>query len=83
MSSFLGRVGSRAGLAPGVKLSHTPLSVRYVSADDENPDLREYALFALRNLLHNNSENQAIVDTFQAEEHVGPTVVVRDLVGAK
>jgi hypothetical protein len=82
VSSFLGRVGSRAGLAPGVN-THTPLSVRYVSADNENPDLREYALFALRNLLHNNSENQAIVDTFQAEEHVGPTVVVRDLVGAK
>lgn len=49
----------------------------------KNPDLREYALFALRNLLHNNSENQAIVDTFQAEKHVGPAVVVRDLVGAK
>ena len=46
-------------------------------------DLREHALFALRNLLHNNTENQAVVDTFQAEEHVGPTVVVRDLVGAK
>jgi hypothetical protein len=34
-------------------------------------DLREHALFALRNLLHNNSENQAIVDTFRADEHVG------------
>jgi hypothetical protein len=47
----------------------------------KNPDLREYALFALRNLLHNNSENQAVVDTFQADEHVGPTVVVPDLLG--
>lgn len=30
-------------------------------------DLREHALFALRNLLHNNSENQAVVDTFRAQ----------------
>jgi len=51
--------------------------------DDRNPYLREYALFALRNLLHNNPENQAVVDTFHADEHVGPSVVVRDLVGAK
>ena len=35
------------------------------------PDLREHALFALRNLLHNNPENQAVVDTFRADEHVG------------
>jgi Spinocerebellar ataxia type 10 protein domain len=48
----------------------------------KTPDLREYALFALRNLLHNNSENQAVVNTFQADEHVGPDVVVRDI-GAK
>jgi hypothetical protein len=35
-------------------------------------DLREHALFALRNLLHNSSENQAVVDTFRAaDEHVG------------
>jgi len=27
--------------------------------------LREHALFALRNLLHNNTENQAVVDTFR------------------
>jgi hypothetical protein len=47
------------------------------------PDLREYAIFALRNLLHNNPENQAVVNTFQADdEHVGPSVVVRDLPGA-
>ena len=46
-------------------------------------DLREYAIFALRNLLHNNPENQAVVNTFQAAEHVGPNVVVRDHPGAK
>jgi len=33
--------------------------------------LREHAVFALRNLLHNNSENQAVVDTFRAEETRG------------
>jgi hypothetical protein len=48
------------------------------------PDLREYAIFALRNLLHCNPENQAVVDTFQTDdEHVVPNVVVRDLPGAK
>lgn len=52
--------------------------------DDRNPYLREHAIFALRNLLHNNPENQAVVNTFQ-DEHVGlgPNVVVRDLPGAK
>jgi hypothetical protein len=48
------------------------------------PDLREYAIFALRNLLYNSPENQAVVNTFQADdEHVGPSVVVRGLPGAK
>jgi len=40
--------------------------------DDRNPYLRENALFALRNLLHNNPENQAVVDTFRGDEHVEP-----------
>jgi Spinocerebellar ataxia type 10 protein domain len=47
------------------------------------PDLREHAIFALRNLLHNNPENQAVVNMFQSDEHVGPDVVLRDLAGAK
>ena len=48
------------------------------------PDLREHAIFALRNLLHNNPENQVVVNTFQPDERVGPSVVVRDLpAGAK
>lgn len=46
-------------------------------------DLREYAIFALRNILHNNPENQAVVNNFQTGEHVGPDVVVRELPGAK
>jgi len=32
--------------------------------------LREYAIFALRNLLHNNTENQAVVNAFQSDQHV-------------
>jgi len=31
------------------------------SADIARTDLREHAIFALRNLLHNNSDNQALV----------------------
>jgi spinocerebellar ataxia type 10 like protein len=65
-------------------LSHSTVSLhlRFGWADCENPDLREYAIIALRNLLHNSPENQAVVNTFQADKHVGPDVVVRDL-GAK
>ncbi|KAF8479771.1 spinocerebellar ataxia type 10 protein domain-containing protein, partial [Russula ochroleuca] len=60
-----------------------PVVLNLCAIDDRNPYLREYALFALRNLLHNNSENQAVVNTFQADKHVGPDVVVRDILGAK
>ncbi|KAH9995595.1 spinocerebellar ataxia type 10 protein domain-containing protein [Russula vinacea] len=42
-----------------------PVVLNLCAIDDRNPYLREYALFALRNLLHNNSENQAVVNTFQ------------------
>ncbi|KAI0305904.1 spinocerebellar ataxia type 10 protein domain-containing protein [Multifurca ochricompacta] len=38
--------------------------------DERNPYLREHALFTLRNLLHNNPENQVVVDGFRADEHV-------------
>ncbi len=37
----------------------------------DNPDLREYAIFALRNILHNNPENQAVVNAFQADKTRG------------
>jgi len=30
--------------------------------DERNPFLREHAIFTLRNLLHGNKENQALVD---------------------
>lgn len=84
--SILGRIGSRAVLllrcgyvTPPTERSSYVFTFRLIM---KTPDLREYALFALRNLLHNNSENQAVVNTFQADEHVGPDVVVRDI-GAK
>ncbi|KAH9066665.1 spinocerebellar ataxia type 10 protein domain-containing protein, partial [Lactarius vividus] len=48
-----------------------PVVLNLCVIDDRNPYLREHALFAVRNLLHNNSENKAVVDTFRADEHVG------------
>ncbi|KAI9464612.1 spinocerebellar ataxia type 10 protein domain-containing protein [Lactarius psammicola] len=48
-----------------------PVVLNLCVIDDRNPYLREHALFALRNLLHNNSENKAVVDTFRDDEHVG------------
>jgi len=48
-----------------------PVVLNLCVIDDRNPYLREHAVFALRNLLHNNSENQAVVDTFRAEETRG------------
>lgn len=47
-----------------------PVVLNLCVIDDRNPYLREHALFAMRNLLHNNSENKAVVDTFRADEHV-------------
>jgi len=42
-----------------------PVVLNLCIIDERNPYLREHALFALRNLLHNNTENQAVVDTFR------------------
>jgi hypothetical protein len=40
-------------------------------------DLREHAVFALRNILRDSPENQAVVDSFRADEHVvGGTTVM-------
>lgn len=35
------------------------------------PDLREHAIFALRNLLHGNAANQAVVEAIQPLQNVG------------
>ncbi|KAH9072125.1 spinocerebellar ataxia type 10 protein domain-containing protein [Lactarius deliciosus] len=37
-----------------------PVVLNLCVIDDRNPYLREHALFAMRNLLHNNSENKAV-----------------------
>ncbi|KAI9511595.1 spinocerebellar ataxia type 10 protein domain-containing protein [Russula earlei] len=55
-----------------------PVVLNLCVVDDRNPYLREHALFALRNLLHDNPENQAVVDTFRADEPRGPNVMVHD-----
>jgi hypothetical protein len=67
------------GLTPQTPHSHAPLCPPHAFhffwsglIMKKNPDLRENALFALRNLLHNNPENQAVVDTFRGDEHVEP-----------
>ncbi|THH13448.1 hypothetical protein EW146_g6774 [Bondarzewia mesenterica] len=39
--------------------------------DERNPYLREHAIFTLRNLLHNNPENQAVVDAIQQVDATG------------
>jgi hypothetical protein len=46
-------------------LSRGPESLTCRGLITNHPDLREHALFALRNILHNNPENQAVVDTFR------------------
>ncbi|KAK4699809.1 ataxin-10, partial [Phenoliferia sp. Uapishka_3] len=47
--------------------------------DDTNLTLREHALFAIRNILHNNAENQAIVSEMKAQYLVGPQGQLQDL----
>ncbi|KAF0354774.1 Essential cytoplasmic protein Ctr86 [Gigaspora margarita] len=43
------------------KLGGIPLILNQCNIDDNNPYIREHAIFALRNLLINNSENQKLV----------------------
>ncbi|KAM5530230.1 hypothetical protein V8D89_016118, partial [Ganoderma adspersum] len=42
-----------------------PVVMNLCVIDDYNPYLREHAIFALRNLLYGNLENQAVVDTIK------------------
>lgn len=46
-------------------------------------DLREHALFTLRNLLHNNLENQAVVDGIKPVGTWDENGVLRDVLGAQ
>ncbi|KAI0084463.1 spinocerebellar ataxia type 10 protein domain-containing protein [Irpex rosettiformis] len=45
-----------------------PVILNLCVMDDRNPYLREHAIFALRNLLHGNLENQALVKEIQPLE---------------
>ncbi|EIW58745.1 uncharacterized protein TRAVEDRAFT_29229 [Trametes versicolor FP-101664 SS1] len=49
--------------------------------DDYNPYLREHAIFALRNLLHANAENQAVVDAIKPVGKWDEEKVLRDIRG--
>ena len=62
-------VRSLATYSLTARVPYVNVNVPFRRADDNNnkiiADLREHALFALRNILHNNPENQAVVDTFR------------------
>jgi ataxin-10 len=45
-------------------------------------DLREHALFTLRNVLHDNAENQAIVDQIKPSANWDEEGVLRETAGA-
>ncbi|QRV73796.1 extracellular matrix protein 14 [Ceratobasidium sp. AG-Ba] len=49
------------------------------AVDDRNPYIREHALFALRNLLHNNTENQDIVKELEPTGRWDESGVLTDL----
>ncbi|KAI9245227.1 spinocerebellar ataxia type 10 protein domain-containing protein [Phascolomyces articulosus] len=47
-----------------------PIILAQCKIEDANPYLREYAIFALRNILQNNPENQAIIEELKPQEAV-------------
>ncbi|EIM80460.1 uncharacterized protein STEHIDRAFT_125988 [Stereum hirsutum FP-91666 SS1] len=48
------------------------------TVDERNPYLREHAIFTLRNLLHKNAENQAVVNEIQPMEAWGESGILHD-----
>ncbi|CAB4442970.1 unnamed protein product [Rhizophagus irregularis] len=52
------------------ELGGIPLILNQCNIDDNNPYIREYAIFALRNLLINNPENQKLVEQLTPIETV-------------
>ncbi|GBB96696.1 hypothetical protein RclHR1_02810014 [Rhizophagus clarus] len=52
------------------ELGGIPLILNQCNIDDNNPYIREYAIFALRNLLINNPENQELVEQLTPIETV-------------
>ncbi|KAI0060979.1 hypothetical protein BV25DRAFT_1806517 [Artomyces pyxidatus] len=59
-----------------------PVVLNLCVVDERNPYLREHAIFALRNLLHANAENQAVVDAIKPMGTWGEDGVLRDTPGA-
>ena len=47
-----------------------PLVLSHCVMDDLNPYLREYSLFAVRNIVHGNAENQALISSLEAKKVV-------------
>ncbi|KAI0820362.1 spinocerebellar ataxia type 10 protein domain-containing protein [Trametes gibbosa] len=58
-----------------------PVVMNLCVVDDYNPYLREHAIFALRNLLHKNEENQAVVDAIKPVGKWDEEKVLRDIRG--
>lgn len=63
-------------------LSATPVLVCLLLGMSQT-DLREHALFALRNLLHENVENQAVVDAIKPMGTWDENGVLRDAPGVR
>ncbi|KAH9852057.1 spinocerebellar ataxia type 10 protein domain-containing protein [Lenzites betulinus] len=58
-----------------------PVVMNLCVVDDYNPYLREHAIFALRNILHDNRENQAVVDAIKPVGKWDEEKVLRDIRG--
>ncbi|KAL5531612.1 hypothetical protein ACEPAG_4489 [Sanghuangporus baumii] len=58
-----------------------PVVMNLCVTDERNPYLREHALFTLRNLLHSNLENQAVVDSIKPVGTWDENGVLRDVLG--
>ncbi|OCB89991.1 hypothetical protein A7U60_g2847 [Sanghuangporus baumii] len=58
-----------------------PVVMNLCVTDERNPYLREHALFTLRNLLHNNLENQAVVESIKPVGTWDENGVLRDVLG--
>ncbi|KAI0350670.1 hypothetical protein OH77DRAFT_1430661 [Trametes cingulata] len=58
-----------------------PLVMNMCVVDDYNPYLREHAIFALRNLLFGNMENQAVVDAIKPVGRWDEEEILQDIRG--
>ncbi|KAL7280860.1 hypothetical protein ACG7TL_005804 [Trametes sanguinea] len=58
-----------------------PVVMNLCVVDDYNPYMREHAIFALRNLLYGNVENQAVVDSIQPVGKWDEEKILREIRG--